>query len=53
MSDLARRYDDIMYVDSASEYFGGSDFTNFGLWEGHPRSQKEACERLDRYVFNA
>src|SRR5262245_34335649 len=39
-------YDQVMYDDLYREYWGNSDFVNFGWWEKGTREQKEACEAL-------
>jgi len=39
-------YDQVMYDDLYREYWGHSDFVNFGYWEPGTREQKEACEAL-------
>src|SRR5262249_40919608 len=40
-----------MYDPFAEEFYGGSDFTNFGYWEPHIRTQKEACENLMEHLL--
>ena len=39
-------YDQVMYDDLYREYWGHSDFVNFGYWTPGIREQKEACEAL-------
>ncbi len=39
-------YDQVMYDDLSREYWGHSDFVNFGYWEPGTRDQKTACDRL-------
>jgi ubiquinone/menaquinone biosynthesis C-methylase UbiE len=39
-------YDDIMYHEQISEYFGFSHFYNYGYWEDNIHDQKSACENL-------
>lgn len=43
---MIRRYDDPMYDPLAREYYGYSDFYNFGCWLEGTRDQKQACENL-------
>lgn len=33
-------------LERDGSFFGGSDFWNFGLWDGAVQSQREACENL-------
>jgi ubiquinone/menaquinone biosynthesis C-methylase UbiE len=35
-----------MYTRFGDEYFGHSDFTNFGYWDRRTHTQKAACENL-------
>jgi len=44
--DLNRRYDEWMYTPLAQEYYGGSDFFNFGYWTAETRDQRQASENL-------
>jgi ubiquinone/menaquinone biosynthesis C-methylase UbiE len=39
-------YDEMMYGAFAREYFSDSDFSNFGYWDAHTSTQKEACQQL-------
>ena len=39
-------YDQVMYDELYREYWGRSDFVNFGYWAPGTRDQKEACENL-------
>jgi MPBQ/MSBQ methyltransferase len=39
-------YDGIMFGSLQREYYGGSDFYNFGYWEENTNSQDEACINL-------
>jgi len=39
-------YDQAMYDPLFREYWGNSDFVNFGYWAPGTRDQKEACENL-------
>lgn len=43
---IIRYYDDSMYHERLSEYFGGSDHFNYGYWEADIPDQKTACENL-------
>lgn len=43
---IVQHYNRTMYDPFAAEYYGGSDFTNFGFWEPDIRTQKAACENL-------
>lgn len=45
-SSIIDYYNRSMYSPLTDEYFGGSDFANFGFWESGICSQKEACENL-------
>jgi ubiquinone/menaquinone biosynthesis C-methylase UbiE len=46
ISNINQRYDSVMYDNLADEYYGYSDFHNFGYWDKGTRNQKEACENL-------
>ncbi len=47
MADRIRRYyDDHMYHEKLYEYFGFSDFFNYGYWDDDTLDQKTACENL-------
>jgi cyclopropane fatty-acyl-phospholipid synthase-like methyltransferase len=39
-------YDTQMFSELADQYYGGSDFYNFGFWLPDTRSQREASENL-------
>jgi MPBQ/MSBQ methyltransferase len=39
-------YDRLIYTPIFQEYYGHSDFANFGYWEEDTASQREACENL-------
>lgn len=39
-------YDGLCDWPTVNEYYGQTDFLNFGYWEKETRSQKEACENL-------
>lgn len=43
---INRLYDERMYNQLVDEYYGGSRFLNFGYWEDHIRSPREASENL-------
>lgn len=43
---LSHHYDQTMYEDRVAEYYGGTDFYNFGYWLDETRTQAEACENL-------
>jgi len=45
-TSVNRYYDERMYQDLLREYFGFTDFLNFGYWLEDTRDQKEACENL-------
>jgi len=45
-SAIIDHYNQSMYTPFADEYFGGSDFANFGYWEPGITTQKQACENL-------
>ena len=40
------RYDKLMYWNLLRDYYGQSDFFNFGYWLEDTRNQPEACENL-------
>lgn len=44
--DLVKRYDALMFDPEVVEYFGGSDFTNFGYWTPDTPDQRRASEQL-------
>jgi len=46
IADINRFYEDRMYHRRQAEYYGQSDFYNFGYWLEDTQSQKEACENL-------
>jgi MPBQ/MSBQ methyltransferase len=39
-------YDALSGRDDVNEFYGESDFMNFGYWDEHTIDQKQACERL-------
>jgi SAM-dependent methyltransferase len=41
-----RKYDEEMYSPAVRNYFGGTDFYNFGYWRPGVRNQREASEAL-------
>jgi len=43
---LAAAYDEVAYRPEILEYFGHSEFLNFGYWEETTANQKQACENL-------
>jgi ubiquinone/menaquinone biosynthesis C-methylase UbiE len=43
---IKQRYDEPMHRPLTREYYGRSDFFNFGYWFEDTRTQKEACENL-------
>jgi MPBQ/MSBQ methyltransferase len=43
---IDHQYDKKMRHSLTREYYGQSDFFNFGYWQEETRSQKEACENL-------
>ena len=43
---ITRYYDDSMYHEKLYDYFGYSDFFNYGYWDDNTPDQKAACENL-------
>ena len=43
---ITRYYDDAMYHQRLYEYFGCSDYFNYGFWDENTPDQKTACENL-------
>lgn len=43
---ILQRYDTLCSLKELREYYGQSDFMNFGYWEEETKDQKEACENL-------
>lgn len=43
---ITKRYDAWAYEPLTREYYGYSDFYNFGLWLEDTRDQRQACENL-------
>jgi ubiquinone/menaquinone biosynthesis C-methylase UbiE len=43
---ITRYYDETMYQEKLYEYFGCSDFFNYGYWDENTLDQKTACENL-------
>ena len=43
---IAGRYDEIIFRPVHMDYFGHSDYLNFGYWDEHTTDQKQACENL-------
>lgn len=47
-TDINRTYDAMMSKEIIAEFYGGSDYFNFGYWTLTTRSQEEACRNLLR-----
>jgi ubiquinone/menaquinone biosynthesis C-methylase UbiE len=45
-SSIIHHYNRALYNPLAAQYYGGSDFANFGYWEPGILTQKDACENL-------
>ena len=45
-SSVIDRYDTLMYMPGFREFFDGTDFANFGYWDGTATTQRQASERL-------
>ena len=45
-SRINLHYDDVMYAEYRNEYYGYSDFFNYGYWDEKTQDQKTACENL-------
>ena len=45
-SFIVQSYDDNVFQKAVEEYYGHSDFANWGYWFKHTRTQKQACEAL-------
>lgn len=43
---ILRKYDSIMYSPIWKEYFGQSDYYNYGYWDADTRTQHDASENL-------
>jgi ubiquinone/menaquinone biosynthesis C-methylase UbiE len=43
---MNRYYDERMYHEQLSKYYGYSDFFNYGYWDENTPDQKTACENL-------
>jgi MPBQ/MSBQ methyltransferase len=43
---INRKYDQEMYAPAVRQYFGGTEFYNFGYWKPQTRTQREASENL-------
>jgi ubiquinone/menaquinone biosynthesis C-methylase UbiE len=39
-------YDSVFLNDQVRKFYGDTDYMNFGFWEPHIRTQKEACDNL-------
>jgi hypothetical protein len=46
MDRVVHKYDRFMYLPLAQEFFGNSDFCNFGYWLKDTQNPKAACENL-------
>jgi ubiquinone/menaquinone biosynthesis C-methylase UbiE len=44
--EINRGYDDVMFTSDVAQYYGHSDFSNWGYWLTKTRTQKEACHNL-------
>ncbi|MEW6218664.1 MAG: methyltransferase domain-containing protein [Thermodesulfobacteriota bacterium] len=49
---IAAHYDATMYQPVFLDYFGGSQFANFGYWDREDLTQKEACQALMDRLFD-
>lgn len=45
-AELAAHYDNTIYTPVFLDYYGNSEFSNFGYWREDIKSQKDACEAL-------
>lgn len=43
---IVNHYDALSDEDDVNEFYGQSDFMNFGYWDEHTIDQKKACENL-------
>lgn len=43
---MIKRYDQLAVMPEVLEYYGQSDFLNFGYWDEETATQKQACENL-------
>lgn len=50
---IDRRYTEKMHHDMTREFYGHSDFFNFGYWRDDTRTMKEACENLLERLLSA
>ncbi len=46
MGRMNRWYDESMYSDLSRDYYGQSDFFNYGYWDNTAQDQRSACESL-------
>ncbi len=46
ITDVRRWYEQRVFDPKIAQYYGRSDFFNFGYWREDTREQKEACENL-------
>ena len=44
--NINRFYDASMFSDRLINYYGGSDYTNFGYWTDATRDARAACDAL-------
>jgi len=43
---MTHGYDQSLFTELVDDYYGGSDFANWGYWRPNTRTQKQACENL-------
>lgn len=46
LTRILQSYDESLFVEEIEEYYGHSDFANWGYWQNETHTQKEACEGL-------
>jgi ubiquinone/menaquinone biosynthesis C-methylase UbiE len=49
---LNRWYDEGMYAEMSRDYYGQSDFYNYGYWDDTTPDQKSACENLIQHLLS-
>lgn len=49
---MNRWYDESMYRELNREYYGYSDYYNYGYWEENTPNQKSACENLMEHLLS-
>jgi MPBQ/MSBQ methyltransferase len=49
---IVKSYDKNLFLSVIEEYYGHSDFGNWGYWLSSKQSQKEACETLVEKLLN-